>query len=191
MDRERKQRGYTLVELLAVCTIISILAAISFALFSRMRSQAIETNALAAMNSMATGYEMYYFSNMSYPQWGEGQEFSSQSALIDHMIYEEYLPRSWSNYHVSPATGYLVGITQDYAVEIIGYDPGDPTTSEKNSYFIVFHPYNFQKDALAIGVNPPTGWVAVRPRRGPASDQEGNLYRGYQLYVFKRGGAGI
>ncbi len=172
------------MELMVVSAIISILAAISFALLSRMQSQMIETNALAALNTMATGYEMYKFVNSSYPQWGDGQKFSSPEAIIDDLISEEFLPRSYRSYDVEPGTGYLFGMFRDYAVEIPQYtfNPLDPATSPENSYFIVFHPYNFQRDALAIGNDPPNGWIAVRARRG----YEGGDFRRYSLFTFKR-----
>ena len=54
-----RSRGYTLVELMTVAWIISILSAMSFALISRMRMQAAETNGVVALNVLATGYEMY------------------------------------------------------------------------------------------------------------------------------------
>lgn len=180
-------RGFTMVELMVVSAIISILAAISFALLSRMRSQVVETNALSALNALATAYEMYYFHNTSYPQWrspaeGGGERFDSPKQLFDHLLEEEYLPPSYWSYKYDDETGYIYGFTQDYAVEILPFGPDDPTTSRRNSYFIVFHPYNFQRDALAIGSNPPTGWVAVRPRRG----REGGDYRSFGLYTFHR-----
>lgn len=179
-------RGYTMVELLAVCAIISILAAMSFALLSRMRGQAVETNALSALNTLATGYEMYYFYNSSYPQWGPGQRFSSPRQIFDFLIEEDFIPRSYAHCEYDQNTGYIYGFTADYAVEIPRMDPSDPTAGS-NSYYIILRPYNFQKDALAIGTNTnlPSGWVAVRARRGP---DETN-FRLYKLYVPHRGGA--
>lgn len=172
-----------MVELLVVAGIISILAAISFALLSRMRSQAVETNAMAALNSMATGYEMYYFMNRSYPQWGPGQEFPSPERILDHLIEEEFLPRSWKHYETEQGTGYIFGLTQDYFLEIPEFDPEDTATSATNSYCLILHPYRLQRDALAIGLNPrlPSGWVAVRPRRGV----DGGDWQSYDLFVYK------
>jgi prepilin-type N-terminal cleavage/methylation domain-containing protein len=175
-------KGYTLVELIAVCTIISILAAMSFALLSRMRSQAVETNALSALNTLATGYEMYYFYNSSYPQWGPGQRFGSPRQIFDYLVEEEFIPRSYSHYTYDQNTGYIYGFTQSYAVEIPQYNP---ITASPSSYFIVLRPFDFQRDSLAIGTSLPAGWVAARARRGP-DDVNYQLYR---LYVPHRGGA--
>jgi len=187
--RRIDSRGYTLLELMTVSAIISILAAMSIGLLSRARSQAIETTALSALNALATGYEMYYFYNKSYPQWGPGQRFSSPLALWNHLVDEEFIGHSYRNIEYDPNTGYIYGFTTDYAVEI---PEPDPLLSSRETYFIVFHPYNFQRDALAIGhdPNPPPlpnyrGWVAVRARRGPRAPE----YRSFNHYVFKRGGA--
>jgi prepilin-type N-terminal cleavage/methylation domain-containing protein len=185
LTRRMSGRGYTMVELMVVAAIISILASMSFALLSRMRSQVIETNALAAMNSLATGYEMYYFDYHSYPQWGDGQQFASPGRLLTYLIQEEYIPRSYWNFQIDDDTGYITGMTQDYALEIPEFNNADPTTNRDNSYFLIFHPYNFQRDELAIGLNPPTGWVAVRARRGLV----GGNYRNFNLYIFHRGEA--
>jgi len=175
-------RGFTMVELMAVCMIIGILSAMSFALLSRMRSQAVEANALNALNALATAYEMYYFHNSEYPQWGPGEPFGSPEEIWDNLIEEEYLPFAYRKVEFDSGTGYIYGFTQDYAVDILERDIDDPYTASKGSYFVVFHPYNFQRDALAIGTNPPTGWVAVRARRG----REGDNYKTLGLYIYRR-----
>ncbi len=156
-----------------------------------MRTQVVETNALGALDSFATGYEMYYYHYLEYPQWGLDEEFQSPKELVDFMVTEDYLPgyfraiEDGSQDEYDESTGYLFGITQDYAVEIVEFNPYDPTTSRASTYFIIFHPYNFQRDLLAIGTNPDSGWVAVRPRRGP----EGTDFRLFNLFVSRRGGA--
>jgi prepilin-type N-terminal cleavage/methylation domain-containing protein len=180
----RKGAGYTLVELLTVSAIISILAGISFALLSRMKSQVIESKAIAGLNVIATGYEMYFNRYMEYPQWGPGCRFDSPKALWENLAHEEFVPRSYGNYEYDNGTGYIYNVIEDYALEIPMYDPGDPTIDQELSFFVVCHPYNFQRDALAIGINPPTGWVAVRPRKGEVQTN----FRLYQLYIPHRGG---
>ena len=165
-----------------VAMVIGILSAMSFALLSRMRSQAVETNALSALNALATAYEMYYFENGEYPQWGPGEQFQSPKAIWDYLIEQDFLPYAYHSVEYEQSTEHIYGYTQDYAVEIEQRDPSDLLASSRSAYFIVFRPYNFQRDSLAIGINPPTGWVAVRPRRGEDSDN----YKNYGLYVFKR-----
>jgi type II secretory pathway pseudopilin PulG len=171
-----------MVELMMVAMIIGILSAMAFALLSRMRSQAVESNALMALNSLATAYEMYYFHNNEYPQWGPGEEFHSAKEIWDNLIEEQYLPSAYDKVQYDTSSRYFFGFTQDYAVEIPEYNNSDPLRGGRTSYFIIFHPYNFEKEALGIGFNPPTGWVAVRPRRGP----EGGNYQTYGLFVFGR-----
>jgi len=175
------QKGFTMVELMTVCVIIGILASMSFVLLSRARRQVVETNALSALNALATAYEMYYYHNGKYPHWGPEADFASPKEIWDMLVAENYLPQSCSKIYYDPANGYIYGYTQDYAVEILPYSPSNPLEGT-GSYFIVFHPLNFQRDALAIGHNPPTGWVAVRARRGP----EGADPRTYGLFVFRR-----
>jgi type II secretory pathway pseudopilin PulG len=174
-----------MVELMTVCMIIAILSAISFALLSRMRSQAVDANALQALNTLATGYEMYYFENHSYPQWGPGEEFASPWDIWKNLTRNEFIPKAYNSVDYNPVEHNIYGFTEDYAVEILERNASDPLSNSRNSYFIVFHPYNFQHDALAIGNNPPTGWVAVRARRG----KEGGNYKTFNLYVFKRLGS--
>ena len=180
-----REIGFTMVELMTVCMIIGILVAMSFALLSRMRSQVVETNALQALNTLATGYEMYYFQNNSYPQWGPDEDFKSPWEIWKMLVDEDFIPHAYGRVDYDPAAHYIFGYTADYAVEILQRDPDDPFSESKGSYFIVFHPYNFQRDALAIGNNPPTGWVAVRARRG----QEGGNYKTFTLFVSKRLGS--
>lgn len=155
-----------------------------------MRSQVIETNAIAALNMIATGYEMYYHRHNSYPQWGPEERFETPNALWDFLTEEDYIPESYGEYHYNATSRYIFGITEDYALDIPMYDAEDVTTDAENSFFIVLHPLNFQRDALAIGINPnPTdfvdGWVAVRPRKGKVTEN----FRIYRLYIQHRGGA--
>lgn len=177
----RTMSGYTMVELMVVCMIIGILASMSFALLGRIRMQVLEVNAMNALNALATGYEMYYYHNREYPQWGPNEQFDSPKAIWDYLIKEGYLAEAYSKVEYSPKNHYIYKFTTDYAVEILPRDASDPLSSSRQSYFIVFHPYSFQRDALAIGNNPPTGWVAVRPRRGP----EGGNYKYFNLFVFR------
>lgn len=183
--RKRRNSGYTLIELLTVCAIISILAGISFALLSRTRSQTIESKAIATLNVIATGYEMYYNRFLEYPQWGPEGDFESPTSLWEYLANQEYVPRSYGNYKYDYESGFIYGVAEDYALEIPMYNSEDITTDLENSYFIVFHPYNLQRDTLAIGINPTTEWVAVRPRKGESNRN----YRVYRLYIPHRGGA--
>lgn len=61
--RPRLQRGFTLVELLVVITIIVVLAALGFTTFGRVRRSAEKTTGIAAMRSLGAANALYASEN--------------------------------------------------------------------------------------------------------------------------------
>jgi prepilin-type N-terminal cleavage/methylation domain-containing protein len=64
---EKKETGFTLVEVLTVALIIAMLATIGFASYRKARQRAIETQGIHQMKELAAAMESYYNDNGTYP----------------------------------------------------------------------------------------------------------------------------
>lgn len=67
-----KQKGFTLVELMIVITIISILATIGVVSFTRVQKQARDTKRKADMRALGTALQAYYTEKQVYPTVAQG-----------------------------------------------------------------------------------------------------------------------
>lgn len=78
MDKEKdkkvdkKQTGFTLIEVLTVALIIALLATIGFASYTKARQRAIETQGIHQMKELAAAMEAHYNDNGTYPLSFEG-----------------------------------------------------------------------------------------------------------------------
>jgi prepilin-type N-terminal cleavage/methylation domain-containing protein len=64
----RKQKGFTLIELMIVVAIIGILAAIAIPQFASYRKRAQDSAAKSALKNMATAQEDYYAQYNTYTE---------------------------------------------------------------------------------------------------------------------------
>ena len=64
--RMRKQKGFTLIELMIVVAIIGILAAIAIPQFASYRKRAQDSQAKSALKNLATAQEAFYADNQRY-----------------------------------------------------------------------------------------------------------------------------
>jgi len=64
---KKKEKGFTLVELLVVVAIIGILAAIAIPQFAAYRMKAYNSAAESDLRNFKTGMESYYADNQAYP----------------------------------------------------------------------------------------------------------------------------
>ncbi|WP_341960460.1 type II secretion system major pseudopilin GspG [Pseudomonas sp. RC10] len=99
--RHRKQRGFTLIEIMVVVVIIGVLGAMVIPQFMSRPDQAKVTAARTDIQALSTALEMYRLDNFSYP--------SSQQGLEALVRQPTGLPpaRNWN------PSGYLKALPSD------------------------------------------------------------------------------
>lgn len=73
LQRQSRELGFTLVELMVVVAIIALLAAIIIPNYVHARAQASVTQSEANIKQIATSLELFYADNQAYPATGGGQ----------------------------------------------------------------------------------------------------------------------
>jgi prepilin-type N-terminal cleavage/methylation domain-containing protein len=83
MQRSRKQRGFTLIEILIVVVIVAILAAISVPIYLEYVESARASDAKTAISSIWQAAQIYYQDRGSYPGSVEDLEEAKYVKLSD------------------------------------------------------------------------------------------------------------
>lgn len=154
----RAGRGFTLLEMLTVATIISILATISLAYLREARIQANEAAALGALAQFQLAYEAYWVTNgKTYPQYQtNGQtdpliKYRSPQELFNGLAKEGLVPARYSG--IPYNTPDL--LTPGYQLVLYPFDrPGVDVTTEDPSqtYALALQPIagSYQRNTIAI-----------------------------------------
>jgi prepilin-type N-terminal cleavage/methylation domain-containing protein len=79
----RKEKGFTLIEMVLVCTLIAILSTLAIASMSMARNKGYETGAAAGLKAIASAQEIYHTDNGRY-------------AFGFSALAKTYLPRAYS-----------------------------------------------------------------------------------------------
>lgn len=82
----KKQTGFTIVELLIVIVVIGILAAISIVAYSGIQDRAENARLQAGMSSLNKAIQLFYSENGTYPLTGVGVWRGYNSAINDNFI---------------------------------------------------------------------------------------------------------
>ncbi|HYE79465.1 MAG TPA: type II secretion system protein [bacterium] len=152
-----RRRGYTLIELLTVASIIGILATMAIASVARARTGTREKAAIATLTLLANGYTNYYARNGSFPHWGPGLKNTTPQALWSELTTGGYFPTKWNYYRPDPVTGLVLGPIQGYALEIPPFEADAAGVRGTDNYFaVILHPRGFQEGYLAVIVDPLT-----------------------------------
>lgn len=83
MKNERRQQGFTLIEILSVCVLIAIISAFALPSYMQARRVALEDNAIARLHRIALAESRFY---AEYNRFGNFME----------LVNANYLPRGYS-----------------------------------------------------------------------------------------------
>lgn len=119
------KKGFTLIELIVVVSIISILATIVYASFDTARQQARDKTRMAALKEMQLGIELYKAQTGVYPV--PGTEVGCNAANFNGPG-----PVSASGY--SSCDNYINGLSPSF-VPALSRDPKSETVSDQGFYY--------------------------------------------------------
>lgn len=139
----RGLKGFTLVELLVVITIIGILSGMGVVVYSRAQAKARDGRRRADLTNLQQAVEMHYADNLSYPStggvwWGQCSDYGSRTAtcgantFIPNICptYIANIPKdpkadaSGSDCYLYRSNGTDYMILAHLVMETVGDDPG-------------------------------------------------------------------
>ncbi len=126
------QRGFTLIEMVLVATLIAILSTLAIASMSQARYKTMESGAAGGLKAIASAQEMYYMDNGRY-------------AMGFSALARTYLPRSYST------DAHRGGFVKNYSLQWIPGGGGGPRPPINN-----FSVHSYTVFALPIDPNLKT-----------------------------------
>jgi prepilin-type N-terminal cleavage/methylation domain-containing protein len=187
----RRVRGYNMIELLAVCAIIGILATMPIASMRKAKMKTNEVQAIGALNTMAVAYESYNNETRPhrYPNYLQNGalydrtiDFTSAEDIWDDLQRRGFISKKYSghphNEHNLLAPGFRFSIAPFSVTPSFSASP-------RYSYIMVMVPFEGSPQPRAIAIFQGYSFgdehVSARARKLPASGDLG----GAQLYTFK------
>ena len=164
------KKGFTLIELMIVISIISMLSAIVIPKYSNVKSEAKVANVQANLSNLNTAIEMYKLKNGTYPELegnqdslGDFSNYYSKSKMPDTPYFESGTENNDVSSERSDDGGWLYSIdegeiyadlpngayTGDTVNEIWNEEESSTETSEEEIEYAV----NASFENLAIGLN--------------------------------------
>ena len=164
------KKGFTIIELMIVLSIISLISAIAIPKYSNITSEAKVANVQANLSNLNTSIEMYKLKNGSYPELegnqdslGDFSDFYSKSKMPNTPYFENATKNNDVSSERSDDGGWLYFIdegelyadlpngayTEDTVNEIWNEEGSSTETSEEEIEYAV----NASFENLAIGLN--------------------------------------
>ena len=120
----KKQKGFTLIELMVVVTIIAILSAVLYGSFNQARQQARDKARMTGLKELQLAIEMYKAQYGRYPEAG--------CSRGDQWVGPGTHDASWGN--TTHCAAYIVGLTPDF----INTLPTDPLYEMTESWGMLY-----------------------------------------------------
>ena len=127
----RKEKGFTLIELMVVIVIIAILAAVAFPNFMGATEKARESAVTSAVKALQTSLEMYAVDNNgSYPSTGTDSDPNALTAISEYLPNRKFPNNPVNNTAYAYDNGLLDVAPND--------DPKAAAEASGESYCIVY-----------------------------------------------------
>ena len=145
----KRKKGFTLIELMVVISIIGILATIIIVTFVNAAAKSRDSKRKTDLNAISSALEMYFYDNKFYPIGGNGVATNLYLANNSSLVCNEnggvdQVPEQLrclvsggyiSSIPLDPK--YDVGVGDNYRYYYIGYNPGGTNPANYLGYKLV------------------------------------------------------
>ncbi len=114
----KKNKGFTLIEMLVVVAVIGLLASLILVGLSSFRTRGRDTRRVADTKEVQNGLELYYMKNGRYPTASSWQDL--ETALVNAGIGVNKIPQDPNYSSSNPEATYRYGVSDDGQHYVIG-----------------------------------------------------------------------